>query len=209
MNNLNIKHAFIYYSSSTSNVVTPPSSSSCSNNTKSIVPHKYKLLPKKQFRFPKHVFTIREQYKSFVTRNKTTNTNNNTNNNNSFRLKKLKLSNASADINKTLRVFLFKNKNQQQHKQQLPGICVSKQDSRNHALPLVNVTLKRNKTMNNRIGIEFHKSNGFKQIYEMKHFTKAIGNKYLKAVLERDNNNNIKEFLQMKQPHEQPSKQIA
>lgn len=191
MNNLTIKHAFIYYSSSNSNIITPSSSSS-NNNTKSIVPRKYKLLPKKQFHFPKHIFTIREQYKSFITKNKTTN--NNTTNN----TKKLKLTNTSADINKTLKTFLFKNK--QQHKQQqLPGICISKQDSRNHALPLVNMTLKRNKTMNNRIGIEFHKSNGFKQIYEMKHFTKAIGNKYLKAVLEKDNNNNIKEFLQIKQ----------
>ena len=204
MNNLTIKHAFIYYSSSNSNIITPSSSNNTNTNTnnniKSIVQRKYKLLPKKQFHFPKHIFTIREQYKSFVTKNKTTN--NNTNNNNT---KKLKLTNTSADINKTLKTFLFKNKQQHnntQHKQQqqlLPGICIFKQDSRNHALPLVNMTLKRNKTMNNRIGIEFHKSNGFKQIYEMKHFTKAIGNKYLKAVLERDNNNNIKEFLQIKQ----------
>ena len=202
MNNLTIKHAFIYYSSSNSNIITPSSSNNntnTNNNTKSIVPRKYKLLPKKQFHFPKHIFTIREQYKSFVTKNKTTNNN----------TKKLKLTNTSVDINKTLKTFLFKNKQQhnntqhKQHKQQqqqlLPGICISKQDSRNHALPLVNMTLKRNKTMNNRIGIEFHKSNGFKQIYEMKHFTKAIGNKYLKAVLEKDNNNNIKEFLQIKQ----------
>ena len=194
MSKLNIKHAFIYYSSSTSNIVTPPPS------TKSIVPHKYKMPFKRQFHFPKPIFTIREQYKSFVTKNKAANTNNS-----SFRLKKLKLTNASADVNETLKTFLFRNKNQQhKHKQQLPGICISKQDSRNNALPSVNVTLKRNKTMNNKVGIEFHKSNGFKQIYEMKHFTRAIGNKYLKAVLERDNNNNIKEFLQIKQPEQTP-----
>lgn len=152
MNNFNMKHAFIYYSSSTPNVL----------NEKMLSP-KFKYVQKKIFVHPKPIFTNRELYKSYTIKNI------NTINKNAFYLKKKKLPNICNEIHKTSKT--------NQHKYNLPSICISKQNSRNIIQqPIHDIKLTRNKTIN-----------VYKHIFEMKSLTKAIGNKFLKEVLENNN----------------------
>ena len=190
MQTLNIKYNYVNYSSSTPNITNH-------NNRRHIsLSPKTKYVPKKYFHHPKPIFTIREQYFSHKNKNASTNL---------LYLKKLKLNNISKEINKTLKTFLFQNLSPTAtHNKRLPSVAhhrFSRYELRNninnHPMQVdINSHLSRNKTINNKVGMDVERSKVFKHIYEMKSITNAIGNKYLKAALEKENKRNIKQFLE-------------
>ena len=184
MQSLNIKPNYVNYSSSSPNITK------YKRHHISLSP-KPKHTPKKYFHHPQPIFTIREQY--FTHKHKNANTN-------MLYLKKIKLNNISKEINKTLKTFLFQNLSPTHNKKLLPSVAAVHHQHRhtrnNHQTQSdVNIHLSRNKTINNKVGVDVQRSKVFKLIYEMKSITNAIGNKYLKAALEKENKRNIKQFL--------------
>jgi hypothetical protein len=182
MQSLNIKLNYVNYSSSSPNITK------YKRHHISLSP-KPKHTPKKYFHHPQPIFTIREQY--FTHKHKNANTN-------ILYLKKIKLNNISKEINKTLKTFLFQNLSPTHNKKLLPSVAAVHHQHRHTRNPMqsdVNIHLSRNKTINNKVGVDAQRSKVFKHIYEMKSITNAIGNKYLKAALEKENKRNIKQFL--------------
>lgn len=194
MQSLNIKPNYVNYSSSSPNITKHK------RHHISLSP-KPKHTPKKYFHHPQPIFTIREQY--FTHKHKNANTN-------ILYLKKIKLNNISKEINKTLKTFLFQNLSPTHNKKLLPSLggahhqhYYTRYASRNNYQTQsdVNIHLSRNKTINNKVGVDVQRSKVFKHIYEMKSITNAIGNKYLKAALEKENKRNIKKFLSISPSH--------